>query len=79
MILQHKKHVSLHVNLEIGEQVTTPYSLKQAEKIRTIEDIQLNYNCESGVLVTLSGLERPIDSGWIEKIPQLQFDFIDGL
>jgi hypothetical protein len=79
MILQYKKHVSLLVNLEIGEKVTTTFSLNEAKKIRTIEDIKLYTHCESGVMVRLTGLDKPVDSGWVEKLDQTELNFTGEL
>lgn len=75
MILKYKGHVNLQVDLEIGEQVTTSFYLKEKDKVRTIEDIQLNTKYESGVVVKLSGIEHFLDTGWVIKIPQQQLNF----
>lgn len=66
---QHKKHVKVVVDLDVGEKVLLSGFSKEYDGIRRIELFDFRQkNCESGVMVKLEGIETMFDSGWLQKI-----------
>ncbi len=69
MEIQHKKHVRVICDLEIGDTVTVDGFSPAVNGIdHVIEDILFNMRgCESAFLVKISGYDRYLDSSWLIK------------
>lgn len=64
-----KRHVKLVVNLEIGEEVMlSGFSKDYDGKHKIVEIKEYFGQCESGVMIKLSGYDCFIDSSWVSKI-----------
>lgn len=72
MEFQHKKHVRIVVDLEVGDKVTVEGYAKALDgKEFTVEGIANRMgNCGSGIMVKISGHDRWLDSDWLTKVPQ---------
>lgn len=69
MEFKFKRHTSIHVDLEIGDKVTTDgWGPNLDGKIHTITDIRMTIGTSSGVSVEISGYkDNYIDSDWLIK------------
>jgi hypothetical protein len=66
---QNSQHVTIVVDLEIGDKVRVIGHTKALDnKICIIEDIDLSFTSQSGVCVKIDLYDSWLDSDWITKI-----------
>lgn len=67
MKFQYAKNVEIVTSLEVGMKVSTDIVKRGIPEIHTIEAITYNPNCESAIMVKISGYKNMIDSNWVTK------------
>lgn len=67
MEFKFKKHVKIVVDLEIGERVIVDGFGYKLDGERTITDLKLHENCQSGVMAMVDGYTNWIDIAWLNK------------